>query len=183
MGRFENFKMKKMCLLVLGFTIIISCASAPSTESIPAVRGIDFSLFEGAWYEIARIPIGIADDWVGTTDTYIKKGEGKWLVLYEGYKGSFDGRRKVMKQKLRLKNPEIHGEMSASPFPFLWFPYRLIYWNASERTMIVTSGTMDYLWLMAKDPVLPEKVYENLVKVSFAMGFDTGRLEMVPQKR
>ncbi len=130
--------------------MFISCTSAPSTDNIPAVREIDFEIFEDKWYEIARIPIGIAKDWVGTTDTYIKNDDGTWQVLYEGFKGDFDGKSKVLKQKLKIKNPEIHGEMSARLFPFIWLSYRLIYWNEADRTMIVTSSNMDYLWLMAK---------------------------------
>lgn len=163
--------------------LLISCASAPSTENIPAVREIDFGIFEDKWYEISRIPIGIAEDWVGTTDTYIKNNDGTWLVLYEGFKGGFDGKEKVLKQKLKLKDPEIQGEMSARPFPFIWLPYRLIYWNEADRTMIVTSGTMDYLWLMAKDPVPSDEVYKKMTDISAKMGFDINRLERVPQKK
>ncbi len=183
----KNFIPEKQGLgllsVILFSVFFLSCASAPSTENIPAVRRIDFNLFEGKWYEIARIPISIAGDWVGTTDTYIKNNDGSWLVLYEGFKGDFDGRKKVLKQKLKIKDPDVHGEMSARPFPFVWLPYRLIYWNESDRTMIVTSGTMDYLWLMAKDPVPPEDIYEKLVDVSAGFGFDVNLLERVPQQK
>ena len=170
-------------VFIITAVIFTSCASAPSTENIPAVRKIDFSVFEDKWYEIARIPIGIAGDWVGTTDTYIKNDDGTWLVLYEGFKGGFDGKPKVLKQKLKLKDPEIQGEMSARPFPFVWLPYRLVYWNEDDMTMIVTSGTMDYLWLMAKDPLPSEDVYRKLADASAGMGFDISRLERVPQKK
>ena len=165
-----------------GFFLLASCAGAPSTEGIPAVQKIDFALFEGAWYEIARIPISIASDWVGTTDTYIRNADGTWLVLYEGYKGGFEGKKGVMKQKLKGVDSSVDGEMSARPFPFVWLPYRLVYWNPENRTMLVTSGTMDYLWLMAKDPVPAPGVYETLVKESARLGFDTSRLERVPQR-
>lgn len=164
------------------FLLLASCGSAPSTKDIPAVDKIDFALFEGAWYEIARIPISIAADWVGTTDTYIRNEDGTWLVLYEGYKGGFEGKKGVMKQKLKGVNPSVDGEMSARPFPFVWLPYRLVYWNEVDRTMLVTSGTMDYLWIMAKDPVPPPEVYNALVEESGRLGFDTARLEKVPQK-
>lgn len=169
-------------LAAAALALLSACAGAPSTKDIPAVRSIDFGLFEGAWYEIARIPIPIARDWVGTTDTYIRNDDGTWLVLYEGYKGGFDGKKGVMKQKLRIPDPAIAGEMSARPFPFTWLPYRLVYWNEEDRTMLVTSGTMDYLWLMAKDPVPPPEVYEALVEESRRLGFDISRLERVPQR-
>lgn len=170
-------------LAAAALAVLASCAGAPSTKDIPAVRTIDFTLFEGTWYEIARIPVPIARDWVGTTDTYIPKGDGTWRVLYEGYKGGFEGKKGVMKQDLKRVDPEIAGEMSARPFPFTWLPYRLVYWNEADRTMLVTSGTTDYLWLMAKDPVPAPGVYETLVEEARRLGFDVSRLERVPQRR
>ena len=66
-------------------------------------------MFEDNWHEIARIPIGTANAWIGTPDTYIKNDDGTGLV----------------------------------------------YWNESDMTMIVTNGTMGYLWLTAKDQLPP----------------------------
>lgn len=169
-------------LILFGVFFVMSCASAPTTAHIPAVERIDFDLFEAPWYEIARIPIPIASDWVGTTDTYVRQEDGSWIVLYEGYKGDFDGKKGVLTQKLKLVEGDRQGEMKARPFPFIWMPYRIIYWNGENRTMLVTSGSMDYLWIMARDSVLPQEVYEELVAESARLGFDTARLEVVRQR-
>jgi apolipoprotein D and lipocalin family protein len=169
--------------LIIFVVVLASCANAPSTKHIPAVSSIDFELFEGAWYEIARIPIPIARDWVGTTDTYVRNADGTWLVLYEGYKGGFDGKKGVMTQKLKVLDASVAGEMSARPFPLIWLPYRLVYWNAADLTMLVTSGTMDYLWIMAKDPIPVDAIYEGLVEEARLLGFDISRLEKVPQRK
>ncbi len=183
MNRNRPSALHAAALAATALAVLASCEGAPSTKHIPAVRSIDFGLFEGAWHEIARIPIPIARDWVGTTDTYIRNDDGTWRVLYEGFKGGFDGKKGVMRQKLRIPDPEVAGEMSARPFTFTWLPYRLVYWNEADRTMLVTSGTMDYLWLMAKDPVPPPEVYAALVEESRRLGFDVSRLERVPQRR
>ncbi len=177
--------MKKFTLVLLvliGGLIVVSCAGTPSTAHIPAVERIDFELFEAPWYEIARIPIPIASDWVGTTDTYVPQEDGTWIVLYEGYKSGFDGKKGVLKQKLKPVDPDREGEMMARPFPFVWMPYRIVYWNGDTRTMLVTSGSMDYLWIMARDSVLPDAVYSSLVAEAARLGFDTARIEMVPQR-
>ncbi len=166
-----------LLLLALG-----SCANAPSTAGMPTVPDFDRSLFEGKWYEIARIPISIARDWVGTTDTYIRTGEGTWKVLYEGFKGGFDGKKGLMTQVLRIKDPARPGDMEAKPFPLVWMPYRLVYWNEADRTMLVTSGTVDFLWVMAKDPVPSEAAYAAAVARARELGFDVSRLERVPQR-
>lgn len=171
-------------IIAAGFTAILAfgCASAPSTNGIPAVTSFDEGVFEGVWYELGRIPISIARDWVGTSDTYLRNKDGTWTVLYEGFKGGFDGKKGLMKQQLKPKKNAPAGELLASPFPLLWLPYRLVYWNEADETMLVTSGTMEFLWLMAKDPVPEPAVYQDLIDQAARLGFDTARIERVPQR-
>lgn len=163
-----------------------SCAGAPSTAGIPVIDEVDFDSFDGAWYEIARIPIPVARDWVGTTDTYVRdgtyRGSPSWTVLYEGRAGGFDGKKSVLKQKLRIPDPARPAEMQASPFPLVWLPYRLVHWDRASDFLLVTSGTYDYLWIMAKDPVPPEADYAAAVAKAKELGFDAARLERVPQR-
>lgn len=166
----------------LTVSAFVSCAGAPSAMNIPAIATFNGELFAGKWYEIARIPIPVARDWVGTSDTYLAQKDGTWTVLYEGYKGGFDGQKGLMKQKLKIKDPKVAGEMLASPFPLVWLPYRLVYWNEADLTMLVTSGTMDYLWVMAKDPVPATAAYDAAVRRAGELGFDLARLEKVPQR-
>jgi apolipoprotein D and lipocalin family protein len=180
----RKFGFPVICIAVgLAATLTLGCASAPSTKDIPAVTAFDERVFEGLWYELARIPISIARDWVGTSDTYIRNANGTWTVLYEGYKGGFDGKKGLMKQQLKAKKDAPAGELLASPFPLIWLPYRLVYWNEAAETMLVTSGTMDFLWLMAKDPVPAPEVYQDLVDQAAKLGFDTARIERVPQRK
>jgi apolipoprotein D and lipocalin family protein len=167
--------------VVLAASALISCAGAPSTKAIPAVPSFDWKTFEGKWYEIARIPIPIARDWVGTSDTYVARDDGKWTVLYEGFPGGFDAKKQVMKQTLRIEDPAAPGEMLASPLPLVWLPYRLIYWDAAGLVMLVTSATMDSLWIMAKDPLPKPSAYDAAVERARGFGFDVARLEKVPQ--
>lgn len=63
-----------------------------------------------------------------------------------------------------------------------WLPYRLVYWNVEERTMLATSRTTDYLRLKAKDPVPSPEVYAAPVEEPRRLGFDVSRLEQVPQR-
>ncbi len=168
-------------LLMLCGGFMVSGAKAESTSHIDTVSTVDLSRFEGTWYELSRIPIPIADDWVNTVDIYIRNSDGSWSVRYEGNKGTPEGKRKVLKQRLRIPDASQPGEMQVSFLPLIWADYRLIYLSDDYRFMLVTSKTMDMLWLMSSESNPSEEEYSALVEQAAGLGFDTARLERVLQ--
>jgi len=175
---------KMMALLLATLAVSGGAAAADNgrTDGIPSVETLDLSKFEGTWYELSRIPLPIARDWVNTADIYIRNADGSWSVRYEGNKGSSDGPRKVLKQKLRIPDPARPGEMQVSFIPFIWMAYRLVFMSEDYRFMLVTSSAKKYLWLMSREPVPAPGEYEALVSKAGQLGFDTGLLERVPQE-
>lgn len=178
----------KPTLLTLAALVLATAAAplfgAPKKDmalEIPTVPTVDFSRFAGTWYEISRIPIPVAKDWVNTCDIYIPNDDGTWSVRYEGNKGSDSGPRKVLKQKLRIRNPERPGEMEVSFIPLVWLKYRLIYVSEDYRIMLVGSSSMDFLWVMSTDPLLPEEDYARVTEIASGFGYDVSRLQRVPQ--
>jgi apolipoprotein D and lipocalin family protein len=139
------------------------------------------SRFAGTWYELARIPIPVAKDWVNTVDIYIQNPDGSWSVRYEGNKGSPTGKRKVLKQKLRIPDPARPGDMEVSFIPLVWMKYRLIHMSDDYRFMLVGSSSMDYLWLMSREAVPTDEEYRSLAEKATSLGYDVSRLERVSQ--
>ncbi len=178
----NKFVMLTVALIALCGGYIVSGGKAESTAHIPAVSALDMNKFEGTWYELSRIPIPIAGDWVNTVDKYIHNADGSWSVRYEGNKGSPEGKRKVLKQSLRIPDASKPGEMQVSFLPLIWADYRLIYMSEDNRFMLVTSKTMDMLWLMSRESNPPAEAYDKLVARASGLGFDTGRLERVLQR-
>lgn len=156
-------------------------ARATSSLSIPSVPVLDLEGFAGIWYELARIPLLIGKDWTGTADNYQKGEKGFWQVVYSGKKGSHTGPDKKIRQKLRIPDPEKPGEMEVSFLPFIWMKYRLVHMSRDRRTMIVTSSTRRYLWLMSRERILPDKEYKALVWKAKDLGFNTSLLVKVDQ--
>jgi lipocalin len=181
---------------MLGFAISLfvvlaaGCAQSGQKESVgmqkkselPAtITALDLSHFEGKWFELSRIPIPIARDWVDTCDIYIKNADGSWSVRYEGNKGVSSGPRKVLKQSLRIPDASRPGDMEVSFIPFIWMKYRLIYMSEDYRFMLVGSSSMDLLWLMSREARPSEADYLSLVGKATALGYDVSKLERVSQ--
>jgi apolipoprotein D and lipocalin family protein len=168
-------------VLVFGMATL-GCARTPdSTADLPTVANLDLKRWEGPWYELARIPVPIGRDWVDTVETYTPRGDGTYSVVYEGHKGSPQGARKALKQRLRIPDPARPGEMQVSFLPLVWLDYRLIHMEDDYRFMLVTGSSRDYLWIMGREPKPAPEVYARLVAKAAAMGFDTSRLERVRQ--
>lgn len=152
-----------------------------STRGIPAVHSLDMGKFRGRWYELARIPLPVARDWVQTSDVYEEGKDGFWNVRYEGKAGSASGPAKVLKQKLRIPDPAKPGEMEVSFIPGVWMKYRLIYISEDGNAMLITSKKMKYLWILSRLPQVPEETYASLVAKASEFGFDVSLLEKVQQ--
>ncbi len=183
----RKIKGKRIAYGIL-FMMIASAGSllfgAPKKNAaleIPTVEQVDFARFEGKWFEISRIPIPVARDWVNTCDIYIPNKDGTWSVRYEGNKGSATGPRKVLKQKLRIPDPEKPGQMEVSFIPFVWLKYRLIYVSDDYRFMLVGSSSMDFFWVMSKEAIPSTADYAKLLEKAVGFGYDINRLERVSQ--
>ncbi len=151
------------------------------TDHISTVNELDLYRFEGSWFEIARLPVPFASDWVGTTDTYIRLDDRRFRVLYEGRKGSLEGPYRKMQQRLRIPDHRKPGELRVSFIPLVWLPYRLIYLSTDYRAIMITSSSINLLWIMAREPRLENRFYSHMVDTAAGLGFDTSRLYVVPQ--
>jgi Bacterial lipocalin len=180
---------RSVAIGVLSLVAIASATAAPNADNaerkasvLPAtVTELDLSLFDGKWFELARIPIPIGRDWVNTRDIYIKNSDGTWSVRYEGNKGSSDGPGKVLKQRLRIPDSARPGDMEVSFIPFIWMKYRLLYMSDDYRFMVVGSSSMNLLWLMSREANPSSGEYEALKVKAASLGYDTAKLERVSQ--
>lgn len=55
--------------------------------------------------------------------------------------------------------------------------------DGEYRWAVVTSGTRNYFWILARTPQLPPETYAELVKFAADSGFDTARIERVTQEK
>jgi apolipoprotein D and lipocalin family protein len=174
-------------LAAVGALGLSSCATPPalSTASIPAVAVIDMARYEGKWYEISRIPLAsipIGKDWVNTSDNYILNADGTVKVVYEGYKGSPQGKRESLTGHQWIPDKKIMGDTLISFFPLITNQNRIILLDPDYRFFVVTSSSKDMLWIMSHEPQMAEADYQGVLSTLTAWGFDVSKLEKVRQE-
>jgi lipocalin len=168
-----------------GALAIVSCATpaALSTASIPAVADIDMNRYQGKWYEISRIPsIPIGKDWVNTSDNYYLNADGTVKVVYEGFQGSPQGKRRALTGHQWIPNRKVMGDTLISFFPLITNQNRIILLDPDYRFFAVTSNSKDLLWIMSRTPRMAEDDYQGVLARLSAWGFDVGKLQKVRQE-
>lgn len=152
--------MKSILFSALAFIVIVfiyGCVldSAASTKEIPAVQGLDPQKYMGTWFEIARLPHSFEKDMTGVMAKYELRNDGRITVINRGWK---NGKRREIRgiARFSLDFPEGTGELEVSFFRPFYGKYRIIFLEPDYSAAIVTSGTKDYFWILARTPVISE---------------------------
>lgn len=152
-----------------------------STKKIPAVTKVDLKKYLGTWYEIARFPHAFEKGLSHVTATYKMRKDGKIEVLNTGYK---EGKKKTAKGVAWIPDPASPGSLLVSFFWFIRSPYKIIRLDEKKyKYAVVTSGTMDYLWILSREPNMSSELYHELLAFAAEQGFDTRNIQQVQQSR
>ncbi|MCQ2380410.1 MAG: lipocalin family protein [Victivallaceae bacterium] len=153
-------KAKALMMVAAGMLLAAGCSSSAPTADIPAVRQFSIERYLGTWYEIARLPHSFESDIVLAKAEYSMTADGKVKVVNSGIR---NGIAKSVDGVAEMKGDAGVGELRVSFFRPFYGDYRIIYLAPDYSVAMVTSGTKDYLWLLARTPALsPEKMRECL---------------------
>jgi apolipoprotein D and lipocalin family protein len=68
---------------------------------------------------------------------------------------------------------------------FIWpieADYRIVYLDDEYTSTVIAREARDYVWLMARTPALSDQEYDAIVGFIKSIGYDTDKLERVPQR-
>ena len=178
----------------LRLAILTLLLSACSTTGLPPLRGIeepvDLQRFMGPWYVIASIPIDIpllpmfsekgAHNGV---ESYQLAADGTIETTYTFRRDSFDGPERVFRPRARVANPPVNSEWKMK---FSWYvpeaDYLILHLDPQYQRTVIGVPDRKYVWIMSRTPTMPEAEYDQLISGLRASGYDTDRIERVPQR-
>lgn len=166
---------------ILAVMSALSAGAAPAKETVPTVAHVDLPRFMGKWYVIASIPTFFEKNAFNATESYVQNADGTIGATFSYRKGSFDGPVKTMKPRgwVRDASNAYWGMRIVWP---LKSEYRISYLNDSYSQTIVARSARDHVWIMARQPQVSASDYHLLVKKVADLGYDTGKLQLVPQR-
>ena len=166
-------------LIVSNIFVGAQTAATPAVRTVPAV---DLNRYSGKWYEIARYPNKFQKQCVGnTTATYTVKQNGKIEVLNECLKK--DGLVNSAKAEAKVADKSSNAKLKVrfapgflSVFGFVWADYWIIDLDRNYEYAVVADPTREYLWILSRESVLKESVYQDILQRVEKQGFQPGKL-------
>jgi apolipoprotein D and lipocalin family protein len=165
----------------LGLTILASGCGA-SLPPLKTVDRVDIPRFMGDWYVIANIPTWIEEGAHNAVESYRLDTDGTIATAFTFRKGGFDGPVKRYEPRgfiLDTTSNATWGMRFVWPFKA---EYLVIYLDAEYRHTVIGRSKRDYVWIMARTPDMPEAEYQRIVDWLTTIGYDTRRLQRVPQR-
>ena len=161
-------KMKFRCKILfltalLAALLCSSCTSVKTTDHIPPVSNFNLQRYLGVWYEIARLPHSFERNASDVHAEYILLPNQKVRVINRGKR---NGQTIAAVGTATFDGDKNTGLLAVSFFRPFYGTYKIIYLDKDYTLAIVTGDTMDYAWILAREPhISPEKLSMCLRKL------------------
>jgi apolipoprotein D and lipocalin family protein len=166
--------------LVPAFLLLAGCQSM-SPAPIDTVERLDLPRFMGDWYVIGNIPTFIERTAHNAVESYTLSGDGTVVnTRFRFRDGGFDG---PVKEYHPTGYVSEHSN-AVWGMQFIWpvkAEFLVLHVDETYHYTIIGRSKRDYVWLMARDPVIPDAAYEELLAIAADAGYDISRIRRVPQ--
>ncbi len=166
-----------------GAAILTACHSLGTAGKPPPLelaRSVDIPRFMGDWYVIANIPTFIEKGAHGARESYRLQPNGTIDTTFSFRADSFEGAVKTYRSRGFVLDPSgaVWDQQYVWPIKA---DYRITYVADDYSQTLVTREKRDYVWVMARTPTLPEADLQRLIELAGRQGYDTTKIERVPQ--
>lgn len=168
----------KSILASLTALSLVLLAGCRSTSNLPVVENFDVNRYLGTWYEAARYPHHFEKGLSRVTAHYSLNPDGTIRVVNRGYNADKQKWEEAV-GKARFKDDPTQGWLKVSFFGPFYASYKILYLDNSYTEAIITGPTYNYLWILMRNPVVPQVELDRLMRKADGLGFDTNRLEIV----
>ncbi|MGK3122596.1 outer membrane lipoprotein Blc [Candidatus Pantoea formicae] len=159
---------------------LVACKSPTPPKGVTPISPFDVNRYLGKWYEIARLDHRFERGKDHVTATYAKRNDGGISVLNRGYdpvkkqwsesdgKAYFTGKPDIAALKVSFFGPFYGG-------------YNVIALDEDYQYALVSGPNRDYLWILSRQPKIPDKVKQQYLTTAKRLGFAVDKLIWVNQ--
>ena len=144
---------------------------------MPVVDYVDLDRFMGDWYVIATIPTFLERDAYNPIETYQLNSDGTIATTFTFNKGSLNGPTKIYRPRGFIKDRRTNAIWDMQ---FVWpikADYRIVYLDDDYQQTIIGRNSRDFVWVMARTPIISEQDYLNLVTMVGSLGYNLNDLQ------
>ncbi len=173
--------------VALGAALAALAPDASAQPRLLPVPQVDPQRYAGTWYEVARLPNRFQANCVAdVVATYAPREDGRIDVTNRCRTESWS-----VEEAGGLATPrdETNAKLRVSFLPagLRWLPFfRGDYWvlalDADYRWAMVGAPSRDFLWILSREPTLPEDELELLIGQAREMGFPADKVARTPHR-
>ena len=166
--------------VALGLGCFVGGAGAVNAQSVTAVPKLDVNKLSVGWYEIARLPnksekacVSNAQQIYAPSNKAVKLQVVDSCLLKDGEANARNVTAKLDK--------EGDGKLKVGSF-FLFASKEWVLASAPDwNWVLIGSPNHKLLWVLSRKEKMDAGVLQQIEAMATAQGFDTAKLEMVPQ--
>ncbi len=159
-------------LIMSMLSFLSSCGN--KEYPLEVVEEVNLRLYRGLWYEIASFPQSFQKGCSCTRAEYIPMND---YILVRNQCWIAEDKKWKMSEGKAFVVPESNN--AKLEVQFFW-PFKGKYWIIMLATdysyAVVGHPNRDYLWILARQPEMPDLLYDDIVRTAASKGFDTSRL-------
>jgi len=169
-------------LMATQFIVVRDGRTAQEPLPLITVQNVDMVRYMGLWYEIARFDHFFQKGCLGSSATYSLLPDGEIEVINRCVNDKDSSLREV-KGRAWSDDSSSNARLKVS---FFW-PFRTDYWiidlGKEYEYAVVGDPKRQYLWILARKPVMDEAIYKRIIDVAARQGFSIDRLVRRPLPR
>lgn len=168
--------------------VSMSLAASPAlagekpAKALRVVEDFDLDRYMGRWCEVARYPNSYQRGAVAVEAHYELTDEGTIRVTNTARKRSLDG-DKVKSTALAWP---VENQPAQRRVRFVW-PFTAPYWiidlDEDYQWAVVGQPSRKHLWILCRQPHMPDDVYQGICKRLREQDYDPARLVRTPQPK
>ena len=167
--------MKKLMIL-LSTLLLTACLGMP--KQVQPVNNFQLERYLGTWYEIARLDHSFERGLSHVSANYSLLPNGQVRVLNRGYSEQKKTWKQAEGKASFVQTPDI-GHLKVSFFGPLYSSYVITDLDESYQYALISGYNHSYLWILARQPQIPDAVKNRLIAKAQSLGFDTRQLIFV----
>lgn len=161
-------------ILILIISVLAGCTGAP--KGVTPVSNFELNRYLGTWYEIARLDHAFERGLDHIRAHYSLRDDGGVRVINRGYSLADRAWREAEGKAYFVQSADT-GHLKVSFFGPFYGAYIVFGLDHADYQYAFVSGPdKSYLWLLARQPELPDAVIEQFETRARALGFATDQL-------
>ncbi|MES1924876.1 lipocalin family protein [Salinisphaera sp. T31B1] len=160
----------------------LSVDSIRPRRDFPRARHVDIDRYMRDWYVIAHKPPSITRTAHNAVERYRRGDDNRVDVRFTFRKNGFDGDRKTLRPTGFVVADTGNAVWAMQFVRPIKMQFVIAYVADDYRQTIVARERLDFVWIMASEPQIEAKVYDDLVERVRQIGYDVSQLRQVPQQ-